>query len=200
MKFKLRENHPYSKILSSDIPCSQTTESKCDLLLLDGDVGKSTEDSKVVINALALIDKYIDSNTKPFQCLVGPSGCGKTKACFDILKKRFGIYFDFSGHDDIATMKIQLDILIKKYPRSIDGTRIIRQQREFEEESLRLVHLLLLSRLLVLFSMLERNKSMSPKEWLFFQLNGLPSNSSEVFLDLVSTFWLEIEFVIYYPS
>jgi hypothetical protein len=189
MIFKLRESHPFAKLLSPDIPCSQRTESKCDLRLLDGNVGISNVSSKVVTNAITLIDNYKYSTIKPFQCLLGPSGCGKTKACFDVLKLRYDIYFDFStpaGQEDVDEMKMHLDLLINEYPRSNIGTRKIKTQSEFEQESRRCVQLLLLSRLLILYSMLERDKISSPKEWLLFQLNGLPLLSKDVFLDLVS--------------
>jgi len=171
-KFIVKQDNPFKDMISSDIPCSQYNPNDCDLLLIDGNLCDPNEDSKVVLETLKLINEYISSQMQPTQILIGPSGCGKTKACFDILKKQFGVYLDFSGQGikDVEELRKQIKELCSKFSKTINKTRTIDEQKNFESCSIRLVHLLLISRLLAFFYLYEKKNTQNPKRMVIITI------------------------------
>ena len=94
--------------------------------------------------------------------LIGVSGCGKTRTCYDFCRLYWGLYFDCVVDLDFAAM---INSLRSMRPRL--KTEIT--QQDFEEDSARLIRCLIVTRLLVLQTLYQRNPKLQCFEWLCIQ-------------------------------
>jgi len=155
--FKIPLEHPFKDIIRNDLPFfPDKNKNKCDLRLLDGDLDDPNKKSIVLEKTLSSLTDN-DNNSKFCNPLIflGPSGCGKTKACFDVLKIRYGIFFDFTPGltEDLNGLLDNTKNIIEseKYKLNAEGTRSLNIQKDLEKEINFEILITLLSRILILF-------------------------------------------------
>ena len=98
--------------------------------------------------------------------ILGTSGSGKTRLCFELLCQQYGIYFvavpsDVLGSTDMSALTSFCESV---FHSALKGTE---KASNFVTRG---VKCLVLSRLLVLRRLLSREKVITPKDWLLFQI------------------------------
>jgi hypothetical protein len=137
-----------------------------DLRLLSGHLGDPAGVSPVVNEIVRSIDEVTHKGLAGAYRLRGPSAAGKTKVCFDILKKRYGIYIDWSSKD--------ADIDIRDFLERVTFySKANLPYEQFEDWCKTELYVLIAGRLMALLVLLNRNQAITPEQWLLMQLNGL---------------------------
>jgi hypothetical protein len=135
------------------------------------------------------IDRLVKIRRKVI-VLIGVSGCGKTRTCYDLCRKYWGLYFDCIDDVDFITMIDKLEVIRPRFKTE-------ENQQIFEEESKRLIKCLIVTRLLVLQTLYERNPNLECFEWLCIQRSRRSQKLfSRIFTKLCQLPW-SVSSVIY---
>jgi hypothetical protein len=105
------------------------------------------------------IDRLVKIDSKTI-VLIGVSGCGKTRTCYDFCRKYWALYFDCTADEDFKSM-------IRKL--KVSETKAEETQIRFERLSEKLIECLIVTRLLVLQTLYQRNPNLECFEWLCIQ-------------------------------
>jgi hypothetical protein len=122
--------------------------------------------------------------------LIGVSGCGKTRTCYDLCRKYWGLYFDCTVDVDFITMIDKLEVIRPRFKTE-------ENQQIFEEESKRHIECLIVTRLLVLQTLYQRNPNLECFKWLCIQRSRRSQKLfSKIFTKLCQLPW-SVSSVIY---
>eukprot|EP01124_Arcella_intermedia_P010614 TRINITY_DN1712_c0_g1_i8.p1 TRINITY_DN1712_c0_g1~~TRINITY_DN1712_c0_g1_i8.p1 ORF type:complete len:701 (-),score=76.93 TRINITY_DN1712_c0_g1_i8:694-2796(-) len=159
-------NQERSPFISQHLPLAIGSETKLDLRLLSGHLDDPEANSPVVEEVIKHFEDAKDMNYCDPVLFLSGSGVGKTKAIFDLMKKEYGVLFDFTPGN-----------------RGLDIHEMLKEVQDFvgfgvkNYESLCILEVILtlVARLVSLLLMLLKKTISSPSQWLFLQLNGLAS-------------------------
>lgn len=134
-----------------------------------------------------------DLNLNELTVLIGVSGCGKTRTCYDLCRRRWGLYFDCTKDTDFIAM---ISIIGAHAPKR----KTEPSQEKFEQESRRLLKCLLTSRLLVLQRLQECSSptnQLDQFEWFCYQRSRRMQLVFEDVFELVSNLPESISQMLY---